>query len=39
MIRQLLWAVAVVVTVAVAFGIRDHREAERRRQLWAEATD
>lgn len=39
MIRQLLWVAAVVAVIAVAFGIKDHREAERRRELWAEATD
>ncbi len=39
MLRKLLPAFAAIVVVLVGFSIVERREARRRRELWAEATD
>ena len=39
MMRKLFWVLAVFVGVGAVFSYFDRRERERRRQLWAEATD
>lgn len=39
MLRKLLWVAGVVTVSSVALSLVDRYQAERRRQLWAEATD
>lgn len=37
--RKLWWVLIVGVIVVAGFGVLDWRESQRRRELWAEATD
>ena len=39
MMRKLLWMMAILVVVSAVSTVVDRREAARRRELWAEATD
>lgn len=39
MIRKLFWTLATLTAVFAVTGLLDLRRAEKRRQLWAEATD
>ncbi|GAA4888457.1 hypothetical protein GCM10025789_00850 [Tessaracoccus lubricantis] len=39
MMRKLLWFVGLIALTCVVVGAVDRRQAERRRELWAEATD
>lgn len=39
MMRKLFWVAFVFVSVGAVFSYFDRRERERRRELWAEATD
>ena len=39
MLRNLVWMAAILVIVSAVSTIVDRREAARRRELWAEATD
>ncbi len=37
--RKLLWLIGLVALSSVVVAVVDRQKAERRRQLWAEATD
>lgn len=37
--RKLLWLIGMLTLAWVVVSIVDHRQAARRRELWAEATD
>lgn len=37
--RKLVWMLAILTAVTMASAVVDRREAARRRELWAEATD
>lgn len=39
MMRKLLWLVGLAALSSVVVAVVDRQKAERRRQLWAEATD
>lgn len=39
MIRKLIWTLFALAGVLMVTGLLDRRKAEKRRQLWAEATD
>ena len=39
MFRKLFWLMAILALVGTLTGLSDRRQAERRRELWAEATD
>ncbi len=37
--RKLLWMLGMITLVTIVVGVVDRQQAERRRELWAEATD
>lgn len=39
MMRKLLWMLGMIALASVVIGVVDRQQVERRRQLWAEATD
>lgn len=39
MMRKLLWVLGMAALAFVVMGVVDRRQVERRRRLWAEATD
>ncbi|MDO5092863.1 MAG: hypothetical protein Q4D79_05480 [Propionibacteriaceae bacterium] len=39
MIRKVIWTLFMLAGVFLVTGLLDRRKAEKRRQLWAEATD
>ncbi|WP_257787342.1 hypothetical protein [Tessaracoccus flavus] len=39
MLRKLFWLITILALIGTFTGIADRRQAERRRELWAEATD
>lgn len=39
MFRKVFWLMAILAIVGALTGVADRRKAERRRELWAEATD
>lgn len=39
MLRKLVWMAAILVVVSAVSTLVDRRQAARRRELWAEATD
>lgn len=39
MMRKLLWMLGMIALASVVVSVVDRQKAERRRELWAEATD
>ncbi len=37
--RKIMWMLGILATVSALSTVVDRREASRRRELWAEATD